>query len=60
VGQLRLYRFFAAALRATAALTSALKARASTASPSWMSIARRVLPSRLELNRRDGSGMLAP
>src|SRR6185436_14865534 len=46
--------------RATAAFTSALNARASTFSPSWMSIALRVLPSRLELKRRDGSGRLAP
>src|SRR6266567_1673528 len=44
----------------TAAFTSALNARASTFSPSWMSIALRVLPSRLELKRRDGSGRLAP
>src|SRR3989442_3320079 len=50
----------AAAFRATAAFTSALKARASTFWPSWMSIALRVLPSRLELKRRDGSGILAP
>src|SRR6185436_4794732 len=28
--------------------------------PSWMSIALRVWPSRLELKRRDGSGRLAP
>ena len=55
------YRFFAGGLfRATAALTSALNATASTFSPSWMSIALRVLPSRLELKRRDGSGMQAP
>src|SRR3954451_2095445 len=46
--------------KATAALTSALKAPASICSPSWMSIARRVPPSRLELKRRDGSGTLAP
>src|SRR6476646_6515694 len=39
---------------------SALNAAASTLSPSLMSIALRVLPSRLELKRRDGSGMLAP
>src|SRR5688500_6115241 len=44
----------------TAALTSALNARASIFSPSWISIARRVLPSRLELNSRDGSGSDAP
>src|SRR6266545_7549458 len=48
------------AILATAAFTSALNAPASTFSPSWMSIALRVLPSKLELNRRDGSGMLAP
>src|SRR5688500_412861 len=46
--------------RATAALTSARNASALTVSPSWMSIARRVLPPRLELKRRDGSGTLAP
>src|SRR5207245_7652449 len=57
---LRVYRFFAAPFLATAAFTSALNASASIFSPSWMSIARRVLPSRLELKRRDGSGMLAP
>src|SRR5262249_33463706 len=45
---------------ATVALTSAWNAAASTVSPSRMSIARRVLPSRLELKRRDGSGTLAP
>jgi hypothetical protein len=45
---------------ATAAFTSALNARASTFSPSWMSIARRVPPSRLALNRWEGSGRAAP
>jgi hypothetical protein len=45
---------------ATAAFTSALNAPASIFSPSWMSIALRVLPSKLELKRRDGSGILAP
>ena len=54
------YRFFASAFSATAAFTSALNAPASTFWPSWMSIALRVLPSKLELNRRDGSGRLAP
>src|SRR5437867_736360 len=49
-----------AVFRATAAFTSALKARASTFSPSGMSIALRVLPSKLELKMRDGSGRLAP
>jgi dienelactone hydrolase len=58
---LRVYRFFAGGpFWATAAFTSALNARASTFSPSWMSIALRVLPSKLELKRRDGSGVLAP
>src|SRR6266540_2887396 len=58
---LRVYRFFAGGpFWATAAFTSALKARASSFSPSWMSIALRVLPSKLELKRRDGSGILAP
>jgi len=53
--------FFAGApFWATAAFTSALNARASTVSPSWMSIARRTLPSRLELKRRAGSGVVAP
>src|SRR6185503_4065780 len=42
------------------AFTSDLNARASTVSPSGMSIALRVLPSRLELKRPDGSGTLAP
>jgi hypothetical protein len=53
----RVYRFV---LRATAAFTSALNAPASTIFPSWMSIALRMLPSRLELKRCDGSGRLAP
>jgi len=47
-------------LRATAWRTSALKADSSTSSPSWMSIARRAFPSRLELKRRDGSFRDAP
>ena len=45
---------------ATAAFTSALNAPASTFSPSWMSIALRVLPSRLELKRRMGPGSWPP
>src|SRR5262249_59781392 len=53
-------RFAGGPFWATAAFTSALNASASTVSPSWMSIALRVLPSRLELKRRDGSGRLAP
>src|SRR2546427_888878 len=47
-------------LRATAWRTSALKADPSTSSPSWMSIARRTFPSRLELKRRAGSFRDAP
>jgi hypothetical protein len=48
------YRFFdTGPFRATAALTSFLNAPVSSCSPSWMSIARLVLPSRLELKRRD-------
>src|SRR3984893_2420040 len=47
-------------LRATAWRTSALKADSSTSSPSWMSIARRTFPSRLELKRRAGSLRDAP
>src|SRR5471030_1261454 len=39
---------------------SALKADASTFSSSWMSIARRTFPSRLELKRRAGSLSDAP
>src|SRR6478752_2442821 len=39
---------------------SALNAFLSTLSPSWKSIARRALPSRLELNRFDGSSSDAP
>ena len=47
-------------LRATAARMSALNAPASTFSPSWMSIARLVFPSRLELNSLAGSFNEAP
>src|SRR5205085_7216571 len=47
-------------LRATAWRTSALKADSSTCSPSWMSIARRTFPSRLELKRPAGSLSDAP
>src|SRR5213594_5111465 len=47
-------------LRATAWRTSPLKADPSTSSPSWMSIARRTFPSRLELKRRAGSFSDAP
>jgi len=45
---------------ATAWRTSDLNADSSTSSPSWMSIARRTFPSRLELNRRAGSFRDAP
>src|SRR5947209_17500158 len=59
------FAFFAgfdlpALLRATAWRRSALKADSSTSSPSWMSIARRTLPSRLELKRLAGSFRDAP
>ena len=47
-------------LRSTASRTSALKADASTSSPSWISIARRTFPSRLELKRPAGSFNDAP
>src|SRR5688572_11781613 len=47
-------------LRATACRTRAVNADSSTSSPSWMSIARRTLPSRLELKRRRGSFRDAP
>src|SRR4029077_625009 len=47
-------------LRATAWRTSVLNADSSTSSPSWMSIARRTFPSRLELKRRAGSFKDAP
>ena len=50
----------ASVFRAAAALNSALNASPSTLSPSWMSIARRVLPCKLELNKFEGSGTAAP
>ena len=53
-------RFDLPELRATAWRTSAVKADSSTFSPSWMSIARRTFPSRLELKRRAGSFSNAP
>src|SRR4029077_11051204 len=46
--------------RAAAARMSVLKASSSMSSPSWKSIARRVLPSRLELNSPEGSLSEAP
>ena len=52
--------FLAELFSATASRTSALNAASSTSSPSWMSIARRTLPSRLELNSPAGSGSDAP
>ncbi len=45
---------------ATAARISSLSASSSIASPSWMSMARLVLPSRLELKRPEGSSSDAP
>src|SRR6202790_5580158 len=47
-------------LSATAARMRSFKAASSTLSPSWMSIARRTFPSRLELNRPAGSFNAAP
>src|SRR5450631_3734875 len=47
-------------LRAAAARISVLKAFSSISSPSWKSIARLVLPSRLELNSFEGSLSEAP
>ena len=55
-----LHEAFANELRAAAARKSSLNAVASTLSPSWMSIARRVLPCKLELKRCLGSGTAAP
>src|SRR6185312_12843529 len=46
--------------RSTAARTSAVNAFSSILSPSWKSMARRVLPSRLELNSPFGSSKEAP
>src|SRR5215210_8051704 len=46
--------------RAAAARMIVLNAFSSILSPSWRSMARRVLPSRLELNRPDGSSSDAP
>src|SRR3954454_14827464 len=45
---------------ATAARMSAFNALSSILSPSWKSMARLVLPSRLELKRREGSCKEAP
>src|SRR5262245_40056774 len=47
-------------LSATAARMRSFKAASSIFSPSWMSMARLVFPSRLELNRPDGSSRAAP
>src|SRR5262249_21663856 len=56
----RLTDFARDVFRATAARMSALNALSSIASSSWKSMARRVLPSRLELKRPEGSGSEAP
>src|SRR5205807_2125346 len=45
---------------ATAARMSAFNALSSIVSPSWISMARLVLPSRLELKRPEGSSSEAP
>src|SRR3989441_1250696 len=47
-------------LSATAARMRSFKAASSTLSPSWMSMARLAFPSRLELNRPEGSFNAAP
>ena len=54
------FYFPRAAFSATAARISALSAGSSTTAPSWKSIARRTLPSRLALNRPAGSSSEAP
>src|SRR5689334_5855111 len=46
--------------KVTAARMRVLSASSSISSPSWKSMARRVFPSRLELNRREGSFSAAP
>ena len=55
-------RYFLAldVLRATAARKSAFSAFSLSFSPSWKSMARRTLPSRLELKRPEGSFNAAP
>src|SRR5215831_1513461 len=47
-------------LSATAARMRSFKADTLTLSPSWMSMARLMFPSRLELNRPEGSSSSAP
>src|SRR4030081_3839947 len=47
-------------LSATAARMRSFNAASSTLSPSWMSMARLTFPSRLELNRPEGSFNAAP
>src|SRR5213078_3309370 len=47
-------------LSATAARMRSFKAASLTLSPSWMSMARLTFPSRLELNRPEGSFNAAP
>src|SRR5215470_17889932 len=47
-------------LSATAARMRSFKAASLSTSPSWMSMARRRFPSRLELNRPEGSFNEAP
>jgi len=53
-------RYLADWLNTAAARINAFSAFSSTLSPWRKSIARRTLPSRLELNRPDGSGSEAP
>src|SRR5947208_15929018 len=52
--------FLLSRLKATAARTRFVKAASLIVSPSWMSMARLTFPSRLELNRPEGSFNAAP
>jgi hypothetical protein len=54
------YFFVVGVLRDAAAWMSFLKAASLRVSPSWMSMARRTLPSRLELKSLVGSARAAP
>src|SRR5262249_12602091 len=58
--RLRGAAFLPEVFSATASRMSAFSARVSIFSPSWMSMARRTFPSRLELNRWEGSFSEAP
>src|SRR5262245_979966 len=60
LAQFQHYRSLPEPLSATAWRMSALNAASSNSSPSWMSIARRTFPSRLELKSPAGSSNDAP